>query len=167
MTRDSIAPYGIMLYIVFLLLCKIQSMTRRSFGGMYGKKRHLWLPRHLCKRKPVARMERSAIRGENLALMMRQCHPGFRAAARKSARWPSIRATKGHLWQKRHLCVRPSFETLGPSRDQAPQDEGCGWWLRINNLRPHPEEHARASAHASRRIAANTTSSMRGNVMYG
>jgi hypothetical protein len=42
--------------------------------------------------------------------------------------------------------------------------------LRSNNLRPHPEEHASASAHASRRMAANgeraNTSSMEKHVTY-
>jgi hypothetical protein len=42
-------------------------------------------------------------------------------------------------------AVRLSFETPGPLRVQAPQDEGRGWLLRFNNFGPHPEEHACAA----------------------
>ena len=61
--------------------------------------------------------------------------------------------------RRRHLCVWPSFETLGAAR-LVPQDEGCGWLQRFSNFSPHPE--GPRVARASRRMAARRgMSSMR------
>ena len=83
---------------------------------------------HLCA---VARVERSATRvgmfdRNPSSIGLLNVRPGFRAAARKRARRPCIRATTRHLWHlwgERHLCEVPQLSprrravaTLSPMR---------------------------------------------------